>query len=252
MRRGSSGAEIILLDDRVVKQASDKSDGVRLIDQASWLQKHESPLLPRVFQVYARSYVMERLAVPPLRLLNRYETIREIVTRLEWHVWCHSALAPLNHDMLRAKLTDLIETYDFQHIWGQIFRMTTHIRWNELRTCLTHGDPTLDNLMIRESTGEVVLIDPIPATLVIPDLWSVDLGKIIQSLLGWEAARYDDSSLAFSMHPDTFLDMVGASDNERQAAIFWSVVHLLRTLPYVDDRVRGEVRKLVSGALTLL
>lgn len=262
MRRGSSGADVVVLgDDRVLKR---KFGDTRIAEQGAWLQKHASPVLPVVHQVYAESYIMERLAVPPVRLLDHEKTLYTMIGSLRQHVWSKPPLAPPNHDMLLTKLEHLIETYEMQRIWTAVYRAHGQIRWQKLHRCLTHGDPTFDNVMIREATGELVLVDPIPATLIVPDMRCVDVGKLLQSALGWEALRYGDPYQRFVASPSLVSarllhgsalwprDAPKFDDNEWQASVFWCVVHLLRTLPYVDDRVRAGVRSLIGDALSLL
>ena len=253
MRRGSSGADIIIADGHVTKM---NGDNVRLIDQANWLRRHESPATPRVIEIYAQSYVMERLFVPPATLLNHTATLDAMLTQLDAYVWYHSPVVPVNHEMLRVKIDRLLTEFNMQGLWPFIINTHTHVRWADVRRCLTHGDPTFDNVMIRESTGEIVLVDPIPATLVNPDMWSVDIGKILQSCLGWESARYLDPSQLFTVGPQhlhtTLLKRFDITDNEWAASVFWCVVHLLRTLPYVSDSIRLDVRRMISSATTLL
>ena len=114
MRRGSSGAVITTSDEYVTKYHPGSD---RIADQGHWLQRNPSSAVPRVSRVYDESYVMERLAVPPLRLLDHQLVLRTMVNQLVTHVWCRSAVAPLNQDMLLAKLEKLIQTYQFGHVY---------------------------------------------------------------------------------------------------------------------------------------
>jgi hypothetical protein len=256
MRRGSSGATITYDTDFVTKR--DPNNNPRVVWQGQWLLDNPSPAVPSVYTVYATAYKMERLAVVPPALLNHAAVLDTMVERLATHVWSQSAVAPINHDMLFDKVERLVNTYGFEYIWQRLYMMRARVNWHRLTRCLTHGDPTFDNVMIREFTGELVLADPIPATLIVPDLLSVDVGKILQSALGWEAARYEDEGQKFNVNPVSVYDVVQrhmpkfAGEDEWVASIFWCVVHLLRTLPYVDDSVRLRVRGLVNGALSLL
>lgn len=254
MRRGSSGAIITPSDEYVTKR---HLGSTRIADQGRWLQTNSSPAVPRVSRVYDESYVMERLAVPPLRLLDHQLVLRTMVNQLITHVWYRSAVAPLNQDMLQAKLETLIQTYQFGHIWPWVYRVHSAVNWKKIPACLTHGDPTFDNVMIRERTGELVLADPIPATLIVPDQRCVDVGKILQSVVGWEEVRYGTGMHRFCVKPAelhahlTDLTDGWFDDNEWRASVFWCVVHLLRTLPYVDDTIRLGVRRLVGETLAL-
>ena len=89
-----------------------------------------------------------------------------------------------------------------------------------------------------------MVIDPIPATPAVPDLKSVDMGKIMTSVIGFERARYGEfpviNSLAFST----------LSANELKATKYWAAVHLLRALPYTPSgKVRDDVAALIPTAL---
>lgn len=255
MRRGSSGATITFDTDFVTKR---DPDNPRVVEQGQWLLDNSSPAVPRVYTVYATAYKMERLVDPPVTLLNHAAVLDAMVERLATHVWSQPAVAPINHDMLFNKVEHLVNTYGYEYIWQRLYIMRSRVNWHRLTKCLTHGDPTFDNVMIREFTGELVLADPIPATLIIPDLLGVDVGKILQSALGWEEARYEDPHQRFNVNPVSVYDVVQrhmskfAGEDEWIASIFWCVVHLLRTLPYVDDSVRPRVKELVNRALSLL
>jgi hypothetical protein len=252
--RGSSGAVITVCGDDVTKRRL--GDDGRIGEQGRWLQRNESPVLPRVHRVYTESYVMERLATPPVRLLDHGAVLFEVVNQLSEHVWSRPAVVPINHEMLRLKIERLLRDFNLDALWTWISQTYGRINWSGLHPCLTHGDPTFDNVMIRDATGELVIIDPIPASLVNPDLRCVDVGKILQSALGWEAARYATSDFTLNVTPNQVLSVLDATHgytrNEWEASVLWSVIHFLRLLPYVDDTVRREVRRLISDATTLL
>lgn len=252
MQRGSSGATFNFLGNRVVKMAPEKTAGQRVMDQGLWLQKHQSPALPRVFQVYARSYVMERLIVPPLWALDHKVIFDHLLAALSVHVWSHSAEVEHDSNATAIKYNDLCDKFDLQRVAHDLDYLQANIEWNDLRRCLTHGDPTFDNVMFREDDAEVgvVIGDPIPATPAVPDLWCVDLGKILQSLLGWEETRYGLRSFKLRIGTDD-LRRCEIDKNEWRGTIFWSVVHMLRAMPYVSDDVRRKLKGRIDAAFHL-
>lgn len=255
MRRGSSGATLNVLGDRVVKNdISDVPvDSVsRVVAQGLWLQHHSSPMLPRVYHVYARSYVMERLITPPFWALDHLLILRHMYTKLMGHIWCQRWVVDPNLDHIQIKYRDLCAKFDQTFIREDLDILFDKIDWDSLRRCLTHGDPTFDNVMFRDSEngGDLVIADPIPATTAVPDLMSVDLGKILQSALGWEEIRYGSRTFKFRAGAVNVMELA-PNDNERRATAFWGAMHLLRTFPYTDDNIHHTLKERIRAAIRL-
>ena len=104
---------------------------------------------------------------------------------------------------------------------------------------LIHGDPTLANLMIR-SNGEWVLTDPMPRLTYrqeIPNRVEVDLGKLLQSAVGWERMLGYESSCWDQ--PDLVLRTL--SRDMRMKTMLWGAIHLYRV----------SRRALVKGTLRI-
>src|SRR5437588_835106 len=83
-------------------------------------------------------------------------------------------------------------------------------------------------------TMELLLIDPIPATPAVPDLLCVDVGKMLQSAVGWESVRYQRP---FRHGVSDLTRCLTLDEYEWEASSYWCGVHLLRTLPYVDPSI---------------
>lgn len=98
-----------------------------------------------------------------------------------------------------------------------------------------HGDPTLANVMLRN--GELVICDPIPAGGKIPAHWTVDVGKLLQSAIGWERHLY-----GMPIERDACVRAVlGDLDELHQRRCwFWCMVHLLRIIPYAHSTCTAE------------
>lgn len=248
MQRGSSGATFTFLGDRVVK----RGDTDRITDQGMWLQKHQSPSVPKVFQAYARSYVMERLIAPPFWALDHRIVLDHMFGTLKADVWSQPAEVKLDYEAMITKYAKLCTNFAVSETLNDLVRLCERIIWNDLKQCLTHGDPTFDNVMFRDTEygGDLVIADPIPATPAVPDLMCVDLGKILQSALGWEEVRYGSRAFRFRAGTMDVLDRV-TDKNERRATVFWSAVHILRAFPYVTDDVRRKLKERLNAAVRL-
>lgn len=253
MQRGSSGAEFNFLGDRVVKLAPEKATGQRVMDQGLWLQKHPSPAVPKVFQVYARSYVMERLIVPPFWALDHITMIHMAYVQLAAHIWSQPAdVEFIGTGETEAKYRKLCTDFDMTDTVERLDKLVRKIQWDRLKRCLTHGDPTFENVMFRDTEygGDLVIADPIPASSAVPDLRCVDLGKMLQSALGWEQIRYGGRWP--KLRAGTMDVLRYAEDkNEWAATAFWAAVHLLRAFPYVSDDVRTKLKERVNAAIHL-
>lgn len=231
MTRGGLSGATITVGDRLV----DKS-GPRCREQGEWLYFHESPVLPAVRALHDAGYGMEILSAPtgPVWL-----TI--VVSRLE-RLWSEPPTAAWNPQATAGKIRGLLSDYD--GVLGTRGRAVDErivpMMLFPGHSGLTHGDPTYENLLMR---GEaVVLADPIPATPAVPDLVEVDMGKLLQSALGWESIVRGVPRAPW--RPDEVLAL-----GNRSVIIGWCLVHLLRTLPYVDDH--AGVLHLIDDALAL-
>lgn len=92
------------------------------------------------------------------------------------------------------------------------------------RSVLVHGDPTAANLLF--DGQQYMLCDPKRPGRGIPPFRAVDLGKMMQSALGWEV-------LLDSTWPDMDLpaeEMVadGLTEHDLLGMVFWCIVHLIR------------------------
>lgn len=255
-RRGASGATFTFGVYVVDKRHPTATDRIR--EQARWLEENASPAVPRLANPTTLSeerdpheYSMERLFTPPPQLLNHGAVLSEMLRQLNEHVWARPAVVAPNWGATYEKILRLL-TYlpedEYLSVGKNLLQLFHLVRESKLEACLTHGDPTFDNVMVREATGELVLVDPIPATPAVPDLRSVDTGKILQSIVGWERVRYGrDQAFVTGI---SALRMRIPLDVEWEATVMWCAVHLLRTLPYHDQH--EEVTGLVRTTLGLL
>lgn len=252
--RGSSGARVYG-SNGVVRKVGVGDVGERVALQGRWLLTHRGRSLPRVTRVGDTAYDMEPLLAAPAWALNHSIIFNEMINALTRDVWKLPAEVPYDETALLLKVGELCHLFELRSEYSRWRELHSGIDWAVLPTALVHGDPTFDNVMFRESTGDMVLVDPLPSLITgpaIPDLRCVDLGKMLQSAVGWEAVRYGDPEEGFSVEWRE-VRVVPRDANEWYATVLFGATHLLRTLPYVtDDQRREQIRRLVRDTLALV
>lgn len=247
--RGSSGAvfEADIHNSQLIWKRGPSHER-RVSEQGAYIRLFgDTVSLPRVDRVRTvlNSYAMERLQSPsPLRMYDAGRLITEFMIELERGIWCHEGKVWLIRDAHIRKLMTIVPSEDWEDVYGMFYT----IDWGRLRRCRAHGDPTFDNLMFR---GEhPVIIDPIPPTYAVPDLMSVDLGKMLQSLMGFEAVRYSVGGPAGREDAIELLKNIVNDEEEWTAAWYWCAVHLYRAVPYMPEEVKPDVLALARSAVS--
>lgn len=246
--RGSSGAAITVGDETALKRGND-----RVVEQGRWLESHceLTSSLPRVIEVHDDGYTMERLHVPELEDLNDSTVYAKILFALEglWGVPSSTPLVGFDMGAHLKRLEPLIPASRLTPVETQtMIRVLSKINWIALPKALTHGDPIIDNVLMRGS--ELVLIDPIPATPAIPDVRASDMGRVLQSVLGYEKHRYGYDYMLedphhwirhqlFSFMESPYHSVKGA--NELMAVVYFAVFHLMRSTVYVSNKVAMDI-----------
>ena len=204
--------------------------------QGKYLRKLGGPHVPNVARVYHNAYDMEKLNDPsPLFSMSAEYLVDGYLKALENGIW-GEPVVEMNHTEHRRKLAAITTALhvgmedDYDTMFSVYFDV---VDWSSLIASRTHGDPTFDNLMWRGS--ELVIIDPIPPTPAVPDLLVVDLGKIMQSLVGFECVRYGgkaprDTERAHLMFKNRY------DENTWSAIVYWCAFHLYRAVPYMPSR----------------
>lgn len=244
--RGSSGAVLEIGARQVKKWGPAGTIGPRILEQGKFLLEIQGKGVVRVGELLDSGmqlgYTMEHLTVPPIELLDTKTVLRRIVVCLCDHVWC--------------SFNDLVQYDPIAHrkrmdpLWDYAGKATSALpailedleSWfihEDVRACRTHGDSIIDNVLLRGE--DVVITDPIRATPAIPDLRCVDIGRLIQSAVGYERVRYDLRGPAF-LNYDAVREIVADYGNityeEWVCSVYWACCHLLRSMHYVDDPVR--------------
>lgn len=102
-----------------------------------------------------------------------------------------------------------------------------------------HGDATLANLVHGPNDADIVTwqwIDPLDRGFI-PGDPHVDLGKMYQSCWGYEATLFGSTN---APKFDTILarKLAHRSHLSYEVGRLWAVIHLIRLLPYQDERVK--------------
>lgn len=248
--RGLSGAIVEDNENGTVKKTGGIAE--RTIEQGKWIATHGGNAFPRIHGFLPDGYIMEKL-----EFTEYWDTdISFSVSALRTYVWSQPAVVPPTKntaELLKAKMTHTIDKYldGLVSLGTRSAIIDNAVNAGKqalfLKHCLTHGDPTAENVMLRRGHGNV-FIDPISATEVVPDSPAVDIGKMLQSAYGWEDAKYNNGLIAYR-HSDVKSQFVGKDDEELFiAGEYWGVVHVMRAVPYV---LRG-IPDVLPRVLTVL
>jgi len=205
---GNSGNRLI---EAVVKT------GTECLQEGSYCQYLGDDVVPKVYALIPDGYVMERLAPAPYTedLLLRIETL------LEHKVWNRPALPSTMDSDWRDHL--------------RLYGVETPDWVVPTDYCLVHGDPTVSNTLVRGTT--LMLCDPRPPRVFIPQCRESDMGRILQSLFGWEEIAYDAPHIDWWL-PKFYRDLV-----YKRKAIFWCGAAAAR-IEYLE-RSRGKRPKIL-------
>lgn len=160
-------------------------------------------IAPKIFALIPNGYVMEKLEKPEIHEAS----LLVIESALEEHVWCREAIPISNDETWVEKLKKYGINTDLSMAGTP---------------CLAHGDPTLSNLLHRG--GYPILADPRPPRDFIPQCKETDMGRILQSALGWEVAAYGWPKVDFKL-PNFMFDSYYA-----ERALFWAIAAATRIL----------------------
>lgn len=104
-----------------------------------------------------------------------------------------------------------------------------------------HGDPTLANIVHDGETWR--WIDPLNR-IYIPGDPHVDLGKMFQSCLGYEQALF---GLIREERYDLMRQLAQQCKLSYELGKLWCYIHIVRLLPYQDDRVRRDFERVLGA-----
>ena len=259
----TSGAHVFTYDGRAVKVAMNGNVRRRLTQQAAYATYLGSAVCPVVERIVPGGYVMERLEAYPDVVTSR-GYVNDVVGLLETHVWNRSSQsAPQTWTAWLAHFDYVMDRIDkyAPHLKTRTMHMMQALDLEPCRKCLTHGDPTLDNMMLRKQGAghwpeTPVIIDPLPPRFEMPEMMAVDVGKIIQSLLGYETIKYrryrmDWTETVENRLSELWTRLEDYPLREWRAATYFAYVHCLRLLPYQSEEKRPLFVALAQDAFNL-
>ena len=199
----------------------------RLEAQAVWLRKHEHTNIVKVLNIREDGYEMELLdqtgpvSVSPAVILGM----------LEAAVWNQSADA-----------SEWFNPGACEEYVGGLVRGDQLLEWlatfDTFGFCDSHGDPTRENVLWR-GHHVPVLTDPLPDVVWggrLPSCRALDIGKIIQSLVGYESVKAGRLNLGTTWQWPAFevrdLRARCRNDNEWNLSLCFACIHVARLIPY--------------------
>lgn len=203
--------------------------------QAEWCRLLY-PVTPFVLDSYGGSYIMERLEEPFLldyagttAVLALLDDARKLLTKM---VWCNSVRHHTENDWrsdLCAFIRQTKNMADIDSMLGILYPRNTGIDLCQM----IHGDPTLSNMMMRGK--RLCLIDPLMYSDKIANHWTVDVGKMLQSAIGWEIVTLN---WKYSIKECVTFLTYDLETLELLQVWFWCMVHCVRILPYTSRNSR--------------
>jgi hypothetical protein len=231
-----SGAHVNVFADHAVKWAqSGTTVADRVNMQGAWLAAN-APLhsfLPVVQKQMPGGYRMELLTELP-DFVDDTVLAGVVINRLTrlWEEPTIHAFDPDAHLDYVVKLAARVDHAGEMAIW-----------WDEVRPfiddpCRVHGDPTIDNCMLRGG-GELVITDPIPPGIHLPSIRALDIGKVIQSAAGYEEVARGRRPTTIPWIDDGWWEDVlpDVDEHEWRLCLYMAAVHFLRLLPYTPQHI---------------
>lgn len=249
---GVSGATVIVRPNDVIKYANKPDVLARVIAQGHWLnERHDVIGMPDVLTVTDVGYTMRKLQQiefdDPARG-NATDAMLTTYNILDDGLWLRPApMCSNDFSGLYDYVAKLVAKW-LPHNGAILLKFITDGHLEDCTWCDTHGDPTLDNLMV-DHDHLIHIIDPLPSSDKIPPLRAVDLGKMLQSAFGYELVKFQ--SLRHVIDAGVLLREMKSreTDADMYAAMFFCAVHYLRLLPYQTNEVNRETYRKIASAL---
>jgi hypothetical protein len=237
----TSGASVYVHGAHVIKWAKAGTDVADRIDmQSAWLVENAKlDFLPRVEKRMAGGYRMELLSALP-DFVDEGTLVRVMVSKLG-QLWNHPRVhhfdVDLHHDYVWTRASQVGLAKEMED-WGK------EVLWYATRSwyavCHVHGDPTIDNCMLR-SSGELVITDPIPPGVHLPSIRALDIGKILQSAMGYEGIRFGRRPTNMPEVPSSYWEEVlpDVDSDEWNLCMYLAAVHFVRLLRYTPQHLEA-------------
>lgn len=195
-----------------------------------------SEVCPKILRFCDDGYEMEVLSTAPHRgQLAMVTVFGKLVTQ----VWPRPPFQP---EWLGGWLKPL---YDWAKMAPWILPILPKLYWEEppesYHYSLIHGDPALSNLMLR-GDHTLIITDPMPRMeyrAEIPSLKEVDMGKLIQSAMGWERMLGCDAANSMWEDQEEVLRLI--PETHQAKAMLWGAIHLARVAIRAPKKGRWKI-----------
>lgn len=236
--QGRSGNSLEFKVDRVVKHVP-----LHELWQPLFMRRHHGVFVNVTYVAFDSlgvEYGMPRLTSPSF---NETSLALEIVDKISY-LWSHYARVPL--DWRNELLEHLVPTVEAELSWSREKLTRLVERLPDVKNPATiHGDPTFSN-SLRYPNGSIAMIDPLMRSFIPPDR-HVDVGKVFQSLWGYE--RILDGKLDYpSFDEEAATQIIQRHDLDGDACMAWCIVHFIRLLPYQMEREAAIFKQFLEDA----
>ncbi len=262
----ASGAIISYEDDCIKKTSDTPPITHRLYAQKDYMRKLASLeskqcIIPKT-QDHPNGYIMEKGEDIELWDISVPLLIRMMKMRLITHVWQHPPIIKTQEGWAENLGNYLKGVLNTHHIPDEdakyLLFLVKAMEFEGGTECAIHGDCTVDNVLQpgkfidKENVdGHVWISDPIPPDHRIPSHREVDLGKLLQSCIGWENMKY-------AGNPPIPIEMcipeaLALEDfRSKRLAWIWCAIHHVRILPYAVDPTRNAVIRSLTNVLNMI
>lgn len=245
----TSGARIITRQSDVVKWAPWGPVRSRIVQQAAYLKLlTPSEVLPTVYSTTRWGYSMERLRMPT----------QDEFTNLEDNI-----IIALGEVGAEPRIKERDSAWLMTHFSYIMHRIRKYLPFYEADVSLVmkavrdlllleeptwiHGDTTFDNVMYRDD--QLVLIDPLPPypNWEMPPFVMSDVGKVLQSLYGYESVKYSGLVPPRNAYVKDFLSTYDY--DSAFLALYFCMCHYTRLFPYQPEAKHELFRELFDRVL---
>jgi hypothetical protein len=265
---GGSGAIIEIRYKEVVKLGQDVTVIKRLHKQCNYMKDinklhTKQKIMPKITGMHVTGYSMQKGEKPDLWLFSIPLLMQLMKHQLTTNVWAYDPIIKSKAGWGN-KLHDYIENVLKDHDLSQemkdyiLFQIKT-LELTEAKTCAIHGDCTLDNVLLpgkyidkKNIKGHIWISDPLPPDERIPSLRVVDLGKLLQSAIGWENLKYN-ALPPIDVNECIYQVMIYENQSVQRLAWLWCVIHLIRIIPYTtDERMQHALTMSITNVINLI
>lgn len=214
--------------------------------QAEWLQAVDSYSFPQVCWTGDNAYLMERLENISPATVSDPNLVRTILDILRQDVWTQPAVTEFGFGWHWGYVLRVMGKLKDAEIEKEIEKLALAVDFATLPLSNIHGDPTFDNCMRRDR--RIVIADPIPAAVRgMPPTRAVDVGKILQSVCGYETIVFGRPPCTVSI--STVLELAHLEPNEVAAAKYFLLLNIARLIPYQPEDLRPACKVMFHEAV---